>query len=113
MITLSADYSIFLLSVFGPFALSCVIFIPSCATREPELPLAPGKKKQEVGEGLVTENGDGLLLMGVPRGSLMMRWVEMVLIGVSEGGRSVEIGSALEIEGIESPASEREPPKKP
>ena len=38
--------------------------------------------------------------------------MEVVIVGVSDGGRKVEIGSALEIDGIESPASEREAPKK-
>ena len=60
--------------------------------REPELPLAPAKKKPEVGEGLGTVKGYDLLLMGVPRGSPMNRVTEELVGSVSVGGRNVDMG---------------------
>ena len=60
---------------------------------EPELPLAPAKKKLDVAEGLGIEKGDGLLLMGIPRGSFKKRVAEELANCVSVGGRSVEIGN--------------------
>ena len=69
-----------------------LVFAASWMNREPELPLAPAKKKPEVGEGLGTVKGYDLLLMGVPRGSPMNRVTEELVGSVSVGGRDVDMG---------------------
>ena len=68
-----------------------------------ELPAAPVKKNWDVAAGLGIENGDGLLLMEVPRGSLIRRAAGGLNGEVSVGGRSVEIGSdwGLAVGGVE------------